>query len=131
MGQIRQVIAGFQHRRIHKRRKNGIVVIFQDSNCGFYGLGLFQCSNQYLTAGTAEVGNQHADTYIPVRKLKDQFILVPVLGFGDDFRRNPALHWVSLPCPCSHIVIVRHLGVEDEDTAEFFTASNGQGPRIR
>ncbi|KAJ8611350.1 hypothetical protein MRB53_038020 [Persea americana] len=111
---IREIVASFQHRRIHEGRERGGCSRCPEQRASYLLFSSFcqTVSQQSLLAPIVKhrPGCAQTATDLAVRKPEDKLNLVtrddPVLDLG----RNPSLLHVRLPCPRPDIVELRHAG---------------------
>jgi hypothetical protein len=110
MGQVGQVVAGFEHGRIHQRGQIRVVARLDGEQRRLDSFFLRGASSVGLSlVGISAVGGGWWE-YLAILKLEHQLHLVALDLLLDDLRGDPAVGGVGLPCPGAVLVDVCHVG---------------------
>lgn len=105
MREVREIVAGLEHGRVHQRRQVRVVARLDGQDGRLDGFGLRSASSASMPQPVASAG-----THLAILELEDQLYFVPRNLLLRDLRGDPALGRVWLPCPRADVVDVRHGG---------------------
>jgi hypothetical protein len=107
VGEVGQVVASLEHRRVHQRRQLGRVVSPEVLDGDLDRLGLYTSPQSAIEIRRGGYPPSRA-SYLAIFQVKDERDLVAVHRLLGNLGRNPALGDIGLPGPRPDIIALRH-----------------------